>query len=52
MNTLKFDVKQIKPEALNLFYSHIIKTCHSAKKDKATYDEYLAWKKRKQSKEE
>lgn len=44
---IKFDIKQIKPEALNLFYSHIIKECHLARKDKEIYDEYLEWKKKR-----
>lgn len=39
------DVKQIKPEALNIFYAHILRQCELAKNDPEIYQEYLNQKK-------
>ncbi len=35
------DVKQVKPEALNIFYAHILRQCELAKQDPNIYQEYL-----------
>lgn len=47
MNTqqIVLDVKQIKPEALNIFYAHILRQCELAKNDPEIYQEYLNQKK-------
>ena len=39
------DINQIKPEALNIFYAHILRQCELAKHDPEIYQEYLNSKK-------
>ena len=41
------DVKQIKPEALSMFYTHILRQCELAKNDPEIYQEYLNQRKEK-----
>lgn len=48
MNTqqqIKLDIKQIKPEAMNLFYAGLLKQIVIAKDDSELYREYLKLKK-------
>ena len=53
MNTqqIVLDVKQIKPEALNIFYAHILKQCELAKQNTEIYQEYLEQKKKQEKQE-
>lgn len=43
-NQIVLDIKQIKPEALNIFYGHILRQCIMAKEDKNIMQEYKQYK--------
>lgn len=48
MNTqqqIKLDIKQIKPEAMNMFYAGLLQQIVIAKDDPGIYQEYLESKK-------
>lgn len=48
MNTqqqIRLDIKQIKPEAMNLFYTGLLQQIAIAKDDPELYQEYLESKK-------
>ena len=44
-NEFTLDIKQIKPESMNLFYEHLLKVCAVAKSDPQIYQKYLESKK-------
>lgn len=39
------DINQIKPEALNVFYGHVLKQCSLAMEDESLMKEYESYKK-------
>lgn len=51
MNTqqVKININQVRPEALNLFYAHIVRQCALAKENPDIYQEYLESRKEKQN---
>ncbi|MFR1687964.1 MAG: hypothetical protein ACLSVX_12380 [Massilimicrobiota timonensis] len=40
------DVSKVKPQALKMFYAHLLRQCELARQDEKLYQEYLKHKER------